>query len=243
MARLFDNVASDNLSVANAIASATPLSVFCWCYPDEAITGVQMCIADTGSTNHYFRLNTSATFQVVAATAAGGAAAQSTTTGTGSINTWMHIGGTFGSSAHRQAWLNGTAATAQTSNLTPTGLDTAGIGFRPASSPLGYFSGRIAEAAVWNVELSAAEIAILAAGYSPLCLARRPVAYWPLLGRFSPEIDTVGRFDLTVTGAVAAEHPRIIYPRSRQIGVPVAAAPGAASLPIFHRQTRWSAWR
>lgn len=80
-----------------------------------------------------------------------------------------------------------------------------------------YFSGDIAEAAIWSAALTAEEFAVLAAGASPLLV--RPgalVNYWPIVGRHGPEIDLVGGNDLTVNGAVASDHPRMFYPaRSR----------------------------
>ena len=72
----------------------------------------------------------------------------------------------------------------------------------------------VAECALWNVALTAAEIDALAAGFSPLFI--RPgslVGYWPLGGAYSDYIDPIGSNTLSATGdPAAADHPRIIYP-------------------------------
>jgi hypothetical protein len=66
----------------------------------------------------------------------------------------------------------------------------------------------VAEAAIWNVELTHDEMAILGTGMSPLAV--RPgslVGYWPVVGRTSPEIGVVGG-SMTVSGSPAyTDHP------------------------------------
>jgi hypothetical protein len=105
-----------------------------------------------------------------------------------------------------------------TERLTPTGsfpsdaaesllLGFAGIGLNRMDGPL-------AEAAMWDILLTAAEWDILGKRYSPLLV--RPqnlVFYAPLFGNYSPEIDVVGGNLGTITGALKAVHPRVYYPR------------------------------
>jgi hypothetical protein len=79
-----------------------------------------------------------------------------------------------------------------------------------------FMSGDIAEAAMWDVALGDDEVLMLGVGFSPLCIRPQSlVAYWPLVGRHSPEIDMIGKFDMTVTGAAAANHPRIFLGHKR----------------------------
>ena len=93
-------------------------------------------------------------------------------------------------------------------------------------------NGRIAEAAVWNTDLTADEIASLGADrVSPLLI--RPdnlIAYWPIIGRTSPEINLMGSGNLTLGGSPAtADHCRIYYGSEPiKMGVP-AAAPAAST--------------
>ena len=73
-------------------------------------------------------------------------------------------------------------------------------------------SGDIAEAAIWNIALDDADVALLAKAFDPRMV--RPeglVFYAPLIGRYSPEIDRRGGLGLTVTGAVASVHPRMFH--------------------------------
>jgi hypothetical protein len=103
-----------------------------------------------------------------------------------------------------------------------------------------YFDGLVAEAAIWNVALTAADVAMLNKGYSPMMV--RPsalLAYWPLMGRYPTELDLFGGFPLTLTNSPAqAAHPRIIYPARPQLYVPAAAAPPAGGLApkAFHHR-------
>jgi hypothetical protein len=87
-------------------------------------------------------------------------------------------------------------------------LNRTTIGRRTNSALSGYYSGRVAEAAIWSVALADAEIAALAAGVLPYRV--RPgslLAYWPLWGQHSPEIDLAkGTFPLPVTGATLGNH-------------------------------------
>lgn len=81
-----------------------------------------------------------------------------------------------------------------------------------------WYNGRLAEVAMWNREISASEVAILADGYSPLFVSRGLIGYWPLIGKFSPEIDVINGQNGTLQSApTAIAHPRIIYPTPEQI--------------------------
>jgi concanavalin A-like lectin/glucanase superfamily protein len=68
------------------------------------------------------------------------------------------------------------------------------------------FDGQIAECAIWDVPLNAAEIAALAEGVNPLLI--RPAnlkGYWPLWGTGTPEPDYSGQANFaTTTGTVPA---------------------------------------
>ena len=77
--------------------------------------------------------------------------------------------------------------------------------------------GDLAEAAMWDVALTDAQVTMLGLGFCPLLVAPEGlVAYWPLLGRFDPEISPVGGFALTLTASPAnAVHP--IIRRSLQV--------------------------
>jgi hypothetical protein len=142
-----------------------------------------------------------------------------------SAGTWNHAAGVFSSATSRAAYLNGGNKGTETTNITfAAGIDTTAIGRLSRPTPAAYFHGSCAEAGVWAAALSDEEIAALAAGLSPPHV--RPgalVAYWPLFARATNEEDWVGGNTLTVTGATAADHPRIIYPAWPEIILPEAA--------------------
>ncbi len=76
-----------------------------------------------------------------------------------------------------------------------------------------FFSGLIAEAAIWNRVLSSGEIAAIGRGFSPAMFPRGRVFYCPIDGRTSPERNFSGSTNGTVTGAAYADHPPVLYPR------------------------------
>ncbi len=73
------------------------------------------------------------------------------------------------------------------------------------------FDGSIAEVAIYDVILSAAEAKALSHTINPLHIRRTNLkGYWPILGHTSPEADLSGnKNNGTVTGAVKSGHPPI----------------------------------
>lgn len=227
MSRLFDDAASDRLTNANAVIVGYPFTLACWFNSDNiGISQVLMSVGDTGTADNYHYLRAAgsvASDPVQAGSAAGGTARNAATTTGYSTNTWHHACGVFTAAADRAAFIDGGSKGTNTQSTSPAGVDATAIGRLETSTPANHMSGMIAEAAIWDVALTDAEVALLAASYSPLLV--RPqnlVAYWPLIGRTSPEIDTIGRFEMTVTGAVVAAHPRIRYPVGLYAGIAIA---------------------
>jgi hypothetical protein len=144
------------------------------------------------------------------------------TTGTISDTTSFHqVGGVWSSATSRKAYLDGVASTANTTNLTPSGINQATIGVnKPSSGPALPFTGSIAEVGLWNVALSDAEMAMLGAGMSPLGVRLDAlVDYWPLIGVYSPEIDRMSNANvMSLTGApTQAAHARVFRPKRRRV--------------------------
>jgi hypothetical protein len=159
-----------------------------------------------------------------------------TTTGY-STTAWHHAAGAAISTTLRHVWIDGgskgTNTTSVNPNLAITNRTTAGRA--DDNTPGGYFNGRIRDAAAWNVELTDAEIAVLATGFSPLLV--RPeslVFYAPLWGRHTTEPAPISGYSATHVNAppysaqepslygvapihegeiITAEPPAIYYPR------------------------------
>jgi hypothetical protein len=155
---------------------------------------------------------------------------------------WHHVAGVFASTTSRVAYIDGGNSQSNSTSTASSSWDTLLLGGRYSSSAIAvYFSGDIAEAAVWNVALTADEIAQLAAGYSPLFVRPQSlVHYIPLFGRAGA---SGGEEDWAAGGVLTdaadpglADHPRIIYPsRGQRIWVPSAAA--AAFKPAWARRS------
>jgi hypothetical protein len=224
------NVATTGASYAQATASppvnALPITLACWF----------KCPAGGGSQSHsLFSLSGTAGYYCpgfdIGVQLGGFQASAYSDDGTVAIsgvasytaNTWQHAVGVFTSTTSRTAYLNGSAATTNTTNRTYTGSSLNGFGIH--YGPTSLFGGAesnyaVAECAAWNVALTADEIAALADGFSPQLI--RPsalVAYYPLIRHTVTNGSTVpdkrGGQNLTVTGTGLSivEHPRIIYPK------------------------------
>lgn len=229
MARDFDGSA-DKLDRTSAVISGQPLTMACW-FNSDTITVSQtlMGVSTAGTANNRFTLQASGAttgdpVRFIAKVTAGASRA-ATSTGY-SAGTWHHACGVAVSINDRRVFIDGGSKNTQTSTRDPSGMDRTSIGVGVHASDVNFMDGRIAEAAIWNIALSDAEVALLAQFVSPLLI--RPdalVAYWPIIGRFAPEIDRWGGFDMTVTSAPpAAAHLRVFYPAGiSAMGVPVAA--------------------
>lgn len=115
------------------------------------------------------------------------------------------------------SWTNTKTHNSQSPSVWNFGCDPQG--------PTRFLDGQLAEIGMWDATLTVDEMAALAKGFSPHCV--RPgalFAYWPLIGRHSPEIELFGKQEGTLTGTAAIEHPRIIYPKPRRVIVPVTAS-------------------
>jgi hypothetical protein len=70
-----------------------------------------------------------------------------------------------------------------------------------------WFSGDIAEVGIWNIDLTAAEVASLAKGVSPaLIRPQNHVAYLPLIRDTHEIVNATGFTDVNTT---AANHTRV----------------------------------
>lgn len=228
MARLFDDAVPQYGRNAGAVISGYPLTMAGWFNTNDVSNPTTvLSISTTTSANHYhwLALMGSVGGDPVRYAVRGTSERIADSTTGFSVNTWHHACGVGTNATDRAAFIDGGSKGTNAGNMTPSGMDTTTIGVRDDDTINRGMSGLIAEAAVWDVALTDAEVAILGAGLSPLFV--RPsslVAYWPIIGRYSPEIDVVGGFNLTLTGPpTVADHPRIILP-SRSI---IAAAPAA----------------
>jgi hypothetical protein len=216
MARSFTRASSHYLQVESAAVTGPPYTMACWGNSNSAtVNQTIMYLGDSTSDGRRAQLElrgNDASDPVAASTSDTAAAYSSSTINGYTANTWQHYAGVWASTTSRIVYLNGTAGTENTTSRVTGTPNRMAIGGLRRLSPTDYMSGLVADAAIWNVALSAAEIAALARGVSPLRI--RPgniAAYWPLFGTAGPEINICGgSYHLTVSGATQAAHAPVM---------------------------------
>ena len=230
MAILFDDASSQYLEYAGAVRSAHALSMACWFNSDDTTNNQSLISIGTNGGSARWALIAAGGIvsdPIRAQSMNSAGSAGNAASGSGYLaNTWHHAGGVFSASNSRIAYIDGTAGSANTTSITVSGVDRTTIGAAWATTLGNYMSGVIAEAAVWNVALTSADMASLARGFCPwLVRPESIVAYWPLIGRTDPSISKHGGFGMTWNNApVASPHPRIIWPKRQAFSPDYAVA-------------------
>lgn len=221
--------------------TAYPFSMACWAWIDRVGSTplAFMWIGGEASSAEYAALffNDNQDDKLWAQSVIGGGA-QSISAAAMTAGKWFHVGGTWASATSRIAYLDGVAATPETTSKTVSGNDAA-IGYFNDTSPAFPLDGRIMEAGFWGGSgtdvLSAANMATLAAGYSPLFV--RPdilKMYLPLVRNSN---DIVGGVTVVENGTpTVIQHNSIIYPSAPHIITAPAAVGGLDSIPVGMNQ-------
>ena len=222
MARSFVAASSQSLLAATTPITATPLTVACWYTLTSTATGsarTLISISSQADDNNFFRLaaNDGVNGRIDAETKGSASTFQSTYTLPGfAVNTWFHAAAVFASPTSRIAYGDGVAGTENTTSQTPAGLSTISVGVLKRTGHVHYHDGLLKLPAIWDVALTADEMAQLATGVWPGKI--RPeslVGFWPLWGDDSPEPDfAAGARQLTVTGATKSDSGPPVQPMS-----------------------------
>lgn len=230
MARLFDDGSSEYLRVGSAVVAALPMTLSAWFYSDDGgIDQTLVGISDGVANGFILQAGGVGSNEIIAGSIDGGVADYALSTAFWFADTWHHACAVFSTTTLRAAFLDGAGKGTQTDSNNPSGVDQTDIG--QIGNGSSYISGRIAEAAIWDVALTDAEVAVLAKGYSPLFVrAQSLVAYWPLIR--DEDQDRVGGYDLTAYNTPSiATHPPIIYPAPPSFFIAPAAA-AADAMPM-----------
>ncbi len=230
MAVLYDG-SSDANEVASAPVTGVLMTMACWFNTNQTATQqTMMAVTQSGSAVDRVRLGTDSAAHVQ--TTVEGTTAQSAATY--SADTWHHAVGTSETATLRRSFLDGASGADDVGfTFVGTSQNTFSLGRSNDLSATQFFSGSIAEAAVWNVALTSAESAVLAAGYSPVFV--RPgslVAYVPMLrlDTGSDLHDRVGGLTLlNINTPATSAHTRIIYPTSEHTALGAGVAPPAVT--------------
>lgn len=209
--------ASTQRLTGSAPVTAAPFSVCMWARPTQVTADVGiLTISDTGGNSNYFLMQENGLTAgdpvrwEQQSTADGTDNATSTTGFT--VNTWAMVCAVVASTTSRKVYINGGSSATNTQTNTPGSIDTIAVGARNRSTVDRYFSGDIAEVAIWDVALSDTDVSDLYTNtYAATCIAPDDlIRYWPLASN-SDLTDAVASQTLTAAGSPAsATHPTIV---------------------------------
>lgn len=215
MARSF-NGSNQYIETSSFPNASLPVTMSAWFYPASTSGFQRVSVWSSpggGQAAASLLLNYPGAGQLSNQVYKGGTNVLPTGSGTFTTNAWNHGAVVSGATAAR-CYLNGSVGSDATYvALTFSSCTILGVG-RVQNTQ--FLNGRVAELGVWNVELTAAEIAALAKGYTPLEI--RPdalLAYYPLGGHYGQlDLDRwKNRYDLTPANSPTwVDHPRVIYP-------------------------------
>jgi concanavalin A-like lectin/glucanase superfamily protein len=227
MARKFNGSSQYAEKAAASVASGA-VTIAAWWKREGEQGGTIVGIGDSNSGHYYALVGTSE--GKIQFGPADPTERDSTTTAKATAGTWAHVAGVWTSATSHVAYLNGTAATANTESVSPTGLDRTTIGALVINgSRTSFQKGSIAHVAIWNKALSAAQIKELSEGRSPTRIERENlIDYWELGGTEELEPEIHGNLGLTVSGATKdTEGPTVdaasLSPLWRGTGTPAGS--------------------
>lgn len=242
MARAFNRGSTQYLEIDSAPISGTPLSMAGWINTDSVtVIEYALTIHDLSETDQGFRIGVDGTEagDPVIVLAYDGSVAYAYSTSGVSVDTRHHICGVFPSSTARHAFLDGGNKGSETSSRTPTGLDRISIGRAGDSSASHYWGGTLAEIAVWNIDLTDNEVAILATGICPLEVRPQNLVFYVPLVRDNDN-DLIGGLSLTAYNSpTISDHPPIFYSIPSHIFTPSVAAGETLSINIGQDQAAY----
>ena len=198
------------------LSSIFPLTMSGWCKPiaindHDAI----MSIGDDTSTFGVASLNLRSTGYATAEVLKRGGSAMASSASQYSADVWQHFCAVFASSTSRTVYMDGVAGTEVTTSADVKGDSAKRLSIGEYATTWNReMNGHLADVALWNVALSASEVAILADAYTAIQV--RPdslVSYYPFV---SNSVDVMGNnylsfgTDGTAGSSTFAEHTRII---------------------------------
>lgn len=206
-ARLLDDTTPDYFRTTSTPTPGAPFSISVWFNSDDGtINQIIVAIADSADSDHFWRivaLGTAGDNQIAWRVRGGPMPAQEASTSPAgyTVGTWHHACAVEASATDRRILLDGGNKGTNTTSRTPSGANRVAVGFR-ASGVADPFSGKIGQVCLYNIALSDAECATLAAGFSCLSVRRDRLSFFaPLNGGQSPEAEIMGNRNLTITGA------------------------------------------
>lgn len=238
MSRLFNDAANQYLQGTAPVVDV-PCVIACWFYCDDKIRSSLIGVGDADG-NHGMSLDyrPAPDSELCGTTVGAVVFTTARTTADIALNTWQHGCALFAAADDRRVLLdNGNKGVEGTANAVAN-IDIARIARWPSDAMAVYWSGRIAEAAIWDLSgwpgatgplkadaFEAWALPALAAGRPPSMVPLGLVAYWPLIR--DTDQDWVGGYDMApVNAPTVADHPpQIAYPRPRSMIWQAVAVP------------------
>lgn len=237
MARHFTRAQNEYLFSATTPITAAPFTVSVWVKTATDTSVDDFCIVqiqDASAVGDLWRLNANGNLVAgeftFGARDTGNALVSAVSSVVPNIGTWYNVVGVERAADDREVFVDGGNSGVNAVSRTPNNIDSIAIGMERDSSADDPWDGDIAEVALWNTDLSDAEIAILAAGYSPLFVhPQNLVAYWSLIR--DEDQDRVGGYDMTAFNTpTIATHAPVIYPSKISLSTTTAVAIVAGKL-------------
>lgn len=211
------------LSSSTALVTAAPYTLACFTYGDDTAQIKNLIAITDGTLNNriHLDLQTDETARFFSRDGSNATISGFSTI----VSGYYHICGVCRAANDRELYVNGVSEGTNTSSNTPSGLSNTFVGTVPTAYNTDV---HIAEAAIWDTDLTIAEIQALSDGYSPLLICPDSLVYYlPLVRNHIDRIS--GQTWIDAGTATVAPHPRIIYPAPpRWISVPPAAGGGTA---------------
>lgn len=218
MSILFDDASSEYLEVDSTPLSGQPLSFSAWFNTNDLTTAEDQAlitVADKDVTNHHYTLRYDApdVGEILKMRTRSNVTGKNADIAGVTADEWLHALGTVASDgSDRDLYFNGSTANESTT-IVPAGMDRLSIGRMGDSTPGDYWSGLLAEIAIWNIELAQADANVLNAGYSALFVKPQNLVFYLPMININDLTDRIGGLTLTAFNTpVSGAHPPIIYP-------------------------------
>lgn len=222
MARSF-NGSGDQINLGNSstLDPTVPVSISVWFMLTSTPGGAYACLCDriNGGTHYMALLYNSGHMTYYFGSG------NNIDPGTASItqNVWYHVGAAIDGSNNATTFMNGVSdGTVAGATVTPAAVNST-LGRNGLNTD---FPGILADYAIWNTNLTAAEFLALSRGARPVNVRSANLKAWlPLTGLQSPEPDLSGNANNgTLTGTTPAFGPPIMAftPRRPFIKTPVS---------------------
>ena len=186
MARDFTVAASQYLTLASNLGiTAYPLTMACWFVPRNvtATTATLMSLGTSGAATHRHTLHIFATDETIFYGANDGLTNSVFSTAAATVGAWNHACAVGISATDRWVYLNGGNSAQTTTSRTPVGMNNIQVGALQGAAVSLFADGPIAHVAIWNVALSATDVAALGKGLNPTRMHPESlVGYWRMDG-------------------------------------------------------------